>query len=685
MIKNPFEITKAINFTAQELNDFWVDIHEGGNKSGFREIVKPMSPVPMILLGGKGSGKTHIIKYYSYEVQKIRHGKNLFDGIMQEGFIGIYFLLGGLNEGRFKSNGIQQNVWDVIFMYYMEINIAIRTLEVLKNFLDEAHTILENESKFCESISALFTNKTVDAKSINDLIAIFDKIRREIDYKLNNCVFLREIEVDIQITRGTLVFGIPEILSTLDQRFKDKKILYILDEIENIDENGQKYLQSIIREAKSNTSIKLSGRLYGLKTKKTFSDNENNMEGSEFELLELDRELRNNHKAFEDFSLRLCLNRVKNRYPEIDTIEKLENFFEFWEESSDAESDTDDGKPESDRLGRIWSDLLSSKRIHMENLNTALGKIPITMEIKSQIINNLTCKEYPFVEKFNTFLFYKEWAHLNGNHGAKLLSASEKVKHNAEIYLDDVRFRKSLHHISHFKADVLAQMCQENPSVRIKLKREYYSGLKTFIRISGGMPRTLLLLLKSAFAAASNDGDPFENNNKISFEAQRKAVLKTSHWFFDDAINCGEKAELQHGIDNLATFFKEMRYSDKPTECSCISFSFNSSEVTEQALKVIELARTHSLLFAVWDGRKSKNSSDVQLMYQLNPILSPKWNLAITRRGTIPLSGVFVNSIFDPQFYDKYEKLKKERLHTMNAPFKIQTTLLTQEELGLSL
>ena len=228
MIKNPFEITKAINFTAQELNDFWVDIHEGGNKSGFREIVKPMSPVPMILLGGKGSGKTHIIKYYSYEVQKIRHGKNLFDGIMQEGFIGIYFLLGGLNEGRFKSNGIQQNVWDVIFMYYMEINIAIRTLEVLKNFLDEAHTILENESKFCESISALFTNKTVDAKSINDLIVIFDKIRREIDYKLNNCVFLREIEVDIQITRGTLVFGIPEILSTLDQRFKDKKILYIL-------------------------------------------------------------------------------------------------------------------------------------------------------------------------------------------------------------------------------------------------------------------------------------------------------------------------------------------------------------------------------------------------------------------------------------------------------------------------
>ena len=46
---------------------FWVDIKE----HGFYNLIKPETLMPMIIVGSKGSGKTHIMKYFSYELQKI--------------------------------------------------------------------------------------------------------------------------------------------------------------------------------------------------------------------------------------------------------------------------------------------------------------------------------------------------------------------------------------------------------------------------------------------------------------------------------------------------------------------------------------------------------------------------------------------------------------------------------------
>ena len=75
---NPFNITKAVDFNDQEINDYWVDIPSG---EGFAAMAKPTSPMPMLILGGKGSGKTHLMRYFSYPLQRIRYGKDVLGGI----------------------------------------------------------------------------------------------------------------------------------------------------------------------------------------------------------------------------------------------------------------------------------------------------------------------------------------------------------------------------------------------------------------------------------------------------------------------------------------------------------------------------------------------------------------------------------------------------------------------------
>ena len=70
MISNPFDITKAVDYTDAEIYKYWVDL--GNENHGFERLIKPDTLIPMIIVGSKGSGKTHVMKYFSYELQKIR-------------------------------------------------------------------------------------------------------------------------------------------------------------------------------------------------------------------------------------------------------------------------------------------------------------------------------------------------------------------------------------------------------------------------------------------------------------------------------------------------------------------------------------------------------------------------------------------------------------------------------------
>ncbi|MCK4822074.1 hypothetical protein KA005_40300, partial [bacterium] len=59
----------------------------------------------------------------------------------------------------------------------------------------------------------------------------------------------------------------------------------------------------------------------------------------------------------------------------------------------------------------------------------------------------------------------------------------------------------------------------------------------------------------------------------------------------------------------------------------------------------------------------------IDLKYQLNGMLTPRWDLAKARRGTISLSPDEVNAIFDSQYSDNFESLLKRRVDRMTAPF----------------
>lgn len=652
---NPFEITKATDFSDQEIEDYWVDIHE---EDGFRKMVKPKSPVPMLILGGKGSGKTHTMRYFSYSLHKIRYSQDVISGISKEGYIGVYFRCGDLNAGRFNGKGQTEDVWLGIFAYFIELWLAQLVLEMYLDIFDTQEEFIKNEVFICEEILNLFdATDFTHPKTIKDLIKLICDLQKKINIDVNNCAITKKITTKILVTYGKLSFGIPKILSENIPSLKDIIFLYLIDEFENLDELHQKHINTLLREKKLPCTLKIGSRLYGIKTYSTFSANEDNKEGSEYEKLHLDAYLRNRKAEYKKFIHLLCRKRLtETNYNHGQEIEA------FFEEAPQSFFEND--------LIKIFNlqDTPSTERPYFKKLqgklkdslqkNLAIG-VKNEDEIK-EIINNLSTN-FPFLEKVNTFLLYKDW-HAQNN----LLEASKNIKLEAQKYIKNPNSASRIkEQLNHFKDDLIAQMLREFE------QKQIYLGVNTFIDISDGLPRNFLIILKHIFKWSTFNGENPFLLGKISKKSQQQGINQVSEWFYhsDTQITGIEGEEVKDSINRLATLFREIRFSDKPSECSLSTFSFNSSEVSTKAKRIVELATNWSLLIKIERGQRDRNSMRVDAKYQINGMLAPYWDLPVSRRGTIALTPNEINAIFDPSHSKQFPSILKNRTKRMNAPF----------------
>lgn len=652
--KNPFNITRAADFSDQQIEDYWVDLTAAGN--GFIEMAKPTSEMPMLILGGKGSGKTHLMRYFSYQLQKIRYPTAILDGVQREGFIGVYFRCSGLNSSRFSGKGIHDDTWADVFSYYMELWLAELVLSLVSDLVNENPELQLAQEEICNDIVKLFDDpQFVRPSTFSDLSAILKDLQRKVNTAVNNSSISRQLNLDILITPGTLTFGVPKAVSKHLAPLRDVQFLYLVDEFENLAEPQQRYINTLYRERELPCSFKIGARLYGVRTYSTLSAKEENKEGSEYEVLYLDDYFRK-LESYPEFAKKLCVRRlVEAGYP----AGEMSGFFESFPESRLAE----------ELLRHAVGNRPSDERPYFKKLREALSngvKKKVANGVTSEtdinkIVANLTFPNHPLLEKVNCFLLYKAWFK-----NKDLLKASESIKQECCEYIESPSTSNRIQlALAYFKFDLIAQVLRECK------QRHFYLGFETFVEMSDGLPRNLLIILKHIHKwAVFNDEQPFQHGRVISKESQWKGVREASDWFYNDARMTGENGEIvRAGIDKLSELFRDIRFSDKPSECSICTFSFDESKVSRATRQLIRAAENWSLLIDIESGQRDRNSMRVDAKYQINRMLAARWDLPIFRRGTVGLNPDEVNAIFDPERAGDFEDLKNDRIDRMMAPF----------------
>ena len=310
-IDNPFRITKSNDLTDEQIDQLWVTA--GEEKDGLTGLARPSSPMAMFVLGGKGSGKSHLMRYYSFPVQLIRYRRShqrAINGIAADGYLGVYSRCGGLDSHRFGGKGQTDDAWNTLFAYYFELWVADKTLWAIEELITVGDLDRATHESITAAITALFDKPVGPFTSLAEIRTYIAGLRRRLDYSVNNAALTNRLDAEILVSRGRLFFGIPSAVCAHSQSLQKIVFVYLLDEFKNFTIPQQTYINTLIREKEGPTAFKVGARLYGIRTRGTLSGGERNQQGSEYEELRLDERFRNNPKGYEDFALKLIARRL---------------------------------------------------------------------------------------------------------------------------------------------------------------------------------------------------------------------------------------------------------------------------------------------------------------------------------------------------------------------------------------
>lgn len=665
---NPFALVRASDYSDAQINSLWVEI----GKPAIDSIIEPRSKVSKYILGGKGSGKTHLLRYYSYAVSRLRSPTESGIAILEkQKFLAIFLRATGIDASRFESSSELPSTWQQLFGVYLEYRLTEGVLEALCDIKVSSPEDKFDDVAFIEEVAQAIIDPIVATfSSIEDFHKWVISERRQIDDAVNNAAFTGALDVRVAFSIGTLCLSISRAIGKWKESLAQLPLIYLLDEIENFSISQQQVVNSLIRYGGGLATFRVSGRLYSRKTFATIADGEENREDQEFRTTLLDNILRT-YPKYPEFARKFVLKRLATdglaRSRGHSGLTELEPR-SFFDEISSTNYYADAlhqlaGQSSAQNFIKSFIDTLQSSA-HDSSKNEA-----------REIVDILTRELPVLLQKLNLLIFCKKF-----KSNLSQLTLAQKIREDCTTFQALGASKKSSYATAygHYSADLFAQLCRESK----KAIGVPYAGFDTFVKMSSGNPRNLLIILGRAYAMAAFKGIDFLSGQKLSVTMQTEAAIEAARFMFEADTNFGTQSEqAREAVSRLALLLRTARFSLKIPEVSPLAVSFSEEGLSKDARKTLFNALNYSYVFEVYDGRPDRNSQRLIKKIQLNPLLSPRWELPVGRRGDLSLGTDLANAVFDLKCHKEFDVLLKRLSIKWNQPFGPMEAKIIQTDL----
>lgn len=619
IISNPFVGCTARDMKFEEVRQYWCSPFE---LYRLNEGELFTSRTPIVIEGVRGTGKTMILKYLSYSVQKdfikdLTLGQKL--GYFEERSIGIYFRYKADFCNMFDSLDCDETDKERIFRYYYELFIIREILEMLQDIY------YGQNNDLVERVVCAFFDITV--QSLKNVYDYINSVIRQMDDIINSSFYDDTWRDKIMplIGKSNMVAELTRTISNSLLGWENMLFVVLLDEYENLG-RFQPLVNTLIKQV--DDTVNLTYRL-GMRPAGMDSNNRTNVAN---EHLQVDRDFilrRLEYEKISDYK-QFALDISKKR---------LENESVFRENKLCDINDILGKKEDFDLEAKL---LVKNSKKHFK-----LIKSSFTKEMMEDVISELSCEE-KLMEMYNVLRVmrgedYKKIGELCRRY--QELRSSGKVSKT-----DDPEMHKyHLDYSSKYRMTLLYMLLTIYGE-----KKQYYS-VNTFLRLSSGSINDFISLCRNVFKHM-NEGmlEDLKNGIIISPKIQTYASIDTAE---DQRrkVSMSNRfgSEMYTFIDNMGGIFEEYQrdLEAKYPETNQFAFEDENEIRNDNVLNayLVELINSGAIIRD--EKRRLKSVGKARgSIYQLNRIFAPIYQFSYRTRGGF-------NKIINTAAFD--EMLKK--------------------------
>lgn len=609
--RNPFSEYNANTLDSQQIIDFWASPFEYYLNEITEEDIA-YEKTPIIFSGGRGSGKTMLLKHFSLEAQIKRaelENISLKDYLIDKKTIGIYVRFDSPLLSSFDGLGNNANQWSIIFTHFFE-------MAVCKAFLDGFILLRKNGVIGKEEEEELISNtiKLLNYEEFSSLEEIIEELTKEINYvnRYKSDVLFKDINFEPERTYilGELTYKIGEILNQACPIFKEINKLLLIDEYENFLDFQQIIVNSAMKFSKG-IAFRIGMRPMGFHSYDTVSENEHIRENRDYRRIDFENPLiGKNGSGYTDFLYEIA--------------EKRLNSIDYFKENNitNIKKVLGDKEDYLQEALKIVNGRDKHINVYIKDIEKLYTKKNIEYDITEEDINKLRCKENPLYEMQNMRMLLKPFD------VDYVIKAFDDYKNKVESeeekkYKNDFENKYKLSYLF-----VLRSI--------YKVESKQYYGFNDFAYLSSGIVGIFIELCRRAFQYAffSEKGNLFEGH--ISPEIQTKAALDVSSSEFEQIQrinNVGNQIYLF--VKNLGRKFSKRHIDKRITYPETNQFSFDSGELVKGSLeeKVFRNAVKWSVIQKKKFLQQASIGEDDEEIYIINRILAPTFQISIRTRG----------------------------------------------------
>ncbi|MCU5773029.1 ORC-CDC6 family AAA ATPase [Winslowiella arboricola] len=552
---------------------------------------------PCLLIGGRGTGKTTVLRGLSYEGQYASLSTNK-KKVEDWPFYGMYYRVNTNRVTAFRGPEIDKSSWTRYFSHYINLTFCKQVLEFLKWY--------ESITKCKLQLDESSIKKVCLSLGIGD-VKNLEKLSEELEYSI----------IEFEISVNSIIDNPPKNLSILAAPidiltkslcslpiFKGKQFYFLIDEFENFEDYQQIILNTIIKHSNNYYTFKVGVRELGWRQRGTLNANESLISPADYARISISERLQKNN--FELFAKKVITDRLKKEFIEIN----------------------DEGVDPTTLLTSI------TERDEAELL-AGYDEYNKTLESLATIVNKKELNQINNIERgmlgFLKYLSPDDDTYALKEYALKFLRDPSLLRNEINNH-----FYAYLFTLKRGKAGV----------------RKFYCGWDVYLLLANGNIRYLIELVHAAFIKhIENDGILFE---PISPKIQTDAATQIGKKNLSELEGLSvDGAKLTKLVLSLGRIFQVMASDGKGHSPEVNQFHIKSdsigSENNETAQNILKQAVMHLALERTPGSKLTQSQETQEYDYRLHPIFSPFFNFSHRKKRKFPLDEVqFINLIDNP-------------------------------------